>query len=231
MITPSEMGPARGKAAAPLGAQRGVVSLAVPSGEATRERILQLADDLFAEHGYPRVSMRMVAVAAGVTKPALYYHFRSKDALFEECLLAAQRRLGERLRLATAVGGNLRERIVSVSTVLLGETRHHPVRMESDIAEHLDDAARRRLAQGFVEQVMAPITALLAEAVKTGEVRAGTDPAMASAALLGLAMAFLPGPLRDEAGARRAGFGGVAAVDPAVAAPLVAAMVLDGLAG
>ena len=47
----------------------------------TRVRIRQVALELFAEQGYERTSLREIAERLGVTKPALYYHFRSKEEI------------------------------------------------------------------------------------------------------------------------------------------------------
>jgi AcrR family transcriptional regulator len=58
-------------------------------GEATRERILDVALDLFNQRGYEGTSLREIAERLGVTKAALYYHFKSK----EEILLALHLRL------------------------------------------------------------------------------------------------------------------------------------------
>lgn len=51
-----------------------------------RARILSEATQLFAKKGYSATSVREVVEASGCTKPALYYYFRSKDALFLEAL-------------------------------------------------------------------------------------------------------------------------------------------------
>lgn len=51
-----------------------------------RTRILAEATRLFARKGYSATSVREVVEASGCTKPALYYYFRSKDALFLEAL-------------------------------------------------------------------------------------------------------------------------------------------------
>jgi AcrR family transcriptional regulator len=45
----------------------------------TRARIQHVALELFAEHGYERTSLREIAERLGVTKAALYYHFKSKE--------------------------------------------------------------------------------------------------------------------------------------------------------
>ena len=48
----------------------------------TRQRILEIATDLFAEKGYAGTYVREIVEKAGVSKPALYYYFQSKEGLF-----------------------------------------------------------------------------------------------------------------------------------------------------
>ena len=45
----------------------------------TRQRIQDVALELFAEQGYEKTSLREIADRLGVTKAALYYHFRTKE--------------------------------------------------------------------------------------------------------------------------------------------------------
>ena len=45
----------------------------------TRQRIQAVALELFAEQGYDKTSLREIAERLGVTKAALYYHFKSKE--------------------------------------------------------------------------------------------------------------------------------------------------------
>src|SRR5262245_24991530 len=53
------------------------------NGDATRNKILDAAERLFAEHGYTAVSMRSITAEAGVNVAAIHFHFASKEALFE----------------------------------------------------------------------------------------------------------------------------------------------------
>ena len=57
----------------------------------TRQRILDVALDLFTEQGFDGTSLRQIAEQLGVTKAALYYHFESKD----DILMALHMRLHE----------------------------------------------------------------------------------------------------------------------------------------
>jgi AcrR family transcriptional regulator len=45
----------------------------------TRSRAQKVALELFAEQGYEKTSLREIAERLGVTKAALYYHFKSKE--------------------------------------------------------------------------------------------------------------------------------------------------------
>jgi len=49
--------------------------------QTTRDRILDVALDLFVEKGYEKTSLREIAERMGFTKAALYYHFASKSDL------------------------------------------------------------------------------------------------------------------------------------------------------
>ena len=66
-----------------------------------RRQLLNVAVEAFGTSGFHKTSMSALAAAAGVTKPVLYQHFRSKSELFLEVL----RDIGGRLRddLAKAV--------------------------------------------------------------------------------------------------------------------------------
>jgi AcrR family transcriptional regulator len=80
--------PASGHAK-PADQARGAIPAAGPSAEgetvrSTRERILDIALELFNEKGYENTSLREIAERLGTTKAALYYHFeRKQDILLE----------------------------------------------------------------------------------------------------------------------------------------------------
>ncbi|WP_101760213.1 TetR/AcrR family transcriptional regulator [Oceanicoccus sp. KOV_DT_Chl] len=50
--------------------------------KSTAEKILDAAEDLFAEKGYDATSLGDVADVVGIRSPSLYNHFRNKEALY-----------------------------------------------------------------------------------------------------------------------------------------------------
>ena len=53
-----------------------------PSADATRDRIVAAATDLFSERSFDGATTRDIAARAGVTQPLLTYHFHSKEELW-----------------------------------------------------------------------------------------------------------------------------------------------------
>ena len=57
----------------------------------TRERIQDIALERFTTHGYDQTSLREIAEDLGVTKAALYYHFKSKEEILDSMLANVSR--------------------------------------------------------------------------------------------------------------------------------------------
>jgi AcrR family transcriptional regulator len=66
-----------------------------PGKPSPRQRILEVAQDLFYRQGIRSVGVDAIAEAAGTNKMTLYYHFASKDVLIAECMLALAKTFAE----------------------------------------------------------------------------------------------------------------------------------------
>ncbi|MDG2784605.1 TetR/AcrR family transcriptional regulator [Vibrio parahaemolyticus] len=49
----------------------------------TSQNIVEASFKLMAEHGIEKMSLSMIAKEVGISKPAIYYHFSSKEALVD----------------------------------------------------------------------------------------------------------------------------------------------------
>ncbi len=77
----------------------------------TRNRLLCAAVDVFDRKGYAAASVREIVELAGVTKPALYYHFHSKEGLLTAVLDEAARAFERKMDAAITRPGSARERL------------------------------------------------------------------------------------------------------------------------
>ncbi|WP_414902199.1 TetR/AcrR family transcriptional regulator [Sphingomonas flavalba] len=80
--------------------------------EASIERILDAAEQLFAEFGYHGVTLKDVAARVGVSSTLIHYHFNGKESLYEamwarKAPLSARNRLATMRRYAEEVGDNV----------------------------------------------------------------------------------------------------------------------------
>ncbi|WP_236594503.1 MULTISPECIES: TetR/AcrR family transcriptional regulator [Saccharothrix] len=66
---------------------------AEPAKQTRRDQILAAAAELFARHGFHGVGIDDIGAAVGISGPALYRHFRSKDAMLGEMLTSISERL------------------------------------------------------------------------------------------------------------------------------------------
>ncbi len=64
-------------------------------GEATRAALVGAARELFSERGYARVGTNEVVARAGVTRGAMYHHFRDKKDLFRAVYEQTEREIVE----------------------------------------------------------------------------------------------------------------------------------------
>ncbi|MGC1211844.1 MAG: helix-turn-helix domain-containing protein [Micromonospora sp.] len=76
----------------------------------TRERIQAVALELFTEQGYEKTSLREIAERLGVTKAALYYHFKSKDEIVNSLVEDRLHRMDELIAWAQSQPATLATR-------------------------------------------------------------------------------------------------------------------------
>lgn len=84
-----------------------------------RDQILAAAAELFAAHGFHGVGIDDIGAAIGITGPALYRHFRSKDAMLGEMLTNISKELldGGNARVHAATGpGQALDELVAFHT-------------------------------------------------------------------------------------------------------------------
>lgn len=66
-------------------------------GERTAARVMDIAEELFAQQGYEGTSLRQIAAGASIKEPGLYNHFSGKPALYAAVLHRALNPMAEAL--------------------------------------------------------------------------------------------------------------------------------------
>jgi AcrR family transcriptional regulator len=96
------------------------------SSPSSRDKILDVAEALFARRGYAGVGLREVADAAGFGKSSLFHHFRSKTQIYGEVLDRVLQRIGERVGPVVRAGADPVERLERTIGTLVDALAEHP---------------------------------------------------------------------------------------------------------
>lgn len=84
--------------------------------------ILAAAWRVFAAYGYRKTSMQDIAQGAGMSRPALYLHFRNKEEIFRHLVAAYYDTAEAKVRAALAAEGPIAERVVAAVEAQGGDT-------------------------------------------------------------------------------------------------------------
>jgi TetR/AcrR family transcriptional regulator len=151
-----------------------------------REAIMKSAMRVFAKKGYAGASTREICKAAGITKPVLYYHFRSKEHLYQELMIDCFSQQKKTLLRVSKAGGSLRERLVRVLYNDFREVRRDPSQVEMILRTMFapDSEVPSSNCIEEMEQQRKVIAGFFREAVAKGEAQG--DPHLLATALLGI---------------------------------------------
>ena len=151
----------------------------VPS---SREKILDVAEALFARRGYSGVGLREVAEAVGLGKSSLFHHFRGKSQLYFQVLGRVLGRIRDRLAPVLEADADPSQRLERWVDALVDALAEHPssarlllralVEDETPRDDRLPDAAA---AEAILDGLLAGIRRLLREGVARGEFRPVSD--------------------------------------------------------
>jgi TetR/AcrR family transcriptional regulator len=147
-------------------------------GPGARDKLLCAAVELFTARGYAATSVREIVEHAGLTKPALYYHFGSKESIYLEILKGVHLMLGEALSRLSSGDGSTRERLIRFGVGLyeLFEENVSAARFMNAVLWGPPQGAPPFDFHTFHEAVRAAVRRIVEEGIARGELRPA-DPA------------------------------------------------------
>jgi len=174
-----------------------------PRAEETRSRILDAAEECFADQGYDAVGVAEICRRAGVTKGGFYHHFPTKQAVFlallERWLVALDAALAALRTGAPSVPEELLQ-MAGMAQVIFHEARGRlPMFME-----FWNKAARDPAIWEATVHPYRRYTAFFAEIVRAGIAEGSlrpVDPEIAAQAIVSLAVGLVLQGLMDPQGA------------------------------
>ncbi|WP_194398124.1 TetR/AcrR family transcriptional regulator [Microbacterium atlanticum] len=152
-------------------------------GEATRRRLLEAAELVFADQGYHEASIVKITERAGIGLGTFYLYFDSKQSIFEELVLDLNRRVRHSMSEAMAGAASRLEAERAGFAGFFRFTAEHPalyrvVREAEFVSPEVLRTHYTRIVEGY--------EAGLRAAQEAGDVDRGLDPQTTAWALMGM---------------------------------------------
>jgi AcrR family transcriptional regulator len=132
----------------------------LPANE-RRRLVVAAASRLFALHGYANTSLDDVAAEAGITKPIVYRHFRSKKDLHLSLLAQHRDELLRTLAEAMQHPGSLAERVPKAAEAWFAYVESHPYAGAMLFRDTTGDPEVRRFYDEMQATARAAVAALI----------------------------------------------------------------------
>jgi AcrR family transcriptional regulator len=151
-------------------------------GARTRRRLLEAAEQVFAELGYHDASIVKLTEAAGVGQGTFYLYFTGKKEIFDELVLDLNTRVRHAMTEAAAQGTTRAEKERLGFAAFFRFTAEHPalyriIRQAEFVSPESLQRHYERLTSGYVSG--------LRQAMEAGEIEDG-DPELLAWALMGI---------------------------------------------
>jgi len=162
-----------------------------PAPEA-RERLLGAALELFTQRGYAATSVREICLAAGVTKPVLYYYFKNKEGLYLQLMEDCYSQFEALLAAHGSVPGNVRQRVIHFcEDVFTTSLQKLPlVKLIYSIYYGTPQGAPAFNLEQYYDRMLQVISELIQEGISAGELKQGNVNDMVWAALACMSIAI-----------------------------------------
>jgi AcrR family transcriptional regulator len=151
-------------------------------GARTRQRLLEAAEDVFAELGYHEASIVKITEAAGVAQGTFYLYFASKKEIFDELVRDLNRRVRHAMKEASSKGDTrLEQELLGFRAYFRFTAEHRAlyriIRQAEFVSPEMLHYHYERLTEGYIEGLRA--------AVERGEI-AEIDPEVTAWALMAM---------------------------------------------
>ena len=150
---------------------------ALPNKQPSRDKILDVAEALFARRGFAGVGLSEVAEGTGLGKSSLFHHFRSKAQLYAAVIGRILARIETTLLRALAGGGGPMARLDRLMDAFIDELAAHPtharllLRSLFEDDELAGDLPEEQDANETLRRITTSMAQLLREGMTTGVFR------------------------------------------------------------
>lgn len=146
----------------------------------TKRKIFETSMKLFAEKGYDATSIEDITATVGVAKGTLYYHFSSKEEIFNFLIEEGIKLLQNSVDIKTAKLDNYIDKLKAIVLIQIKIVVKYQDFITILLSQFYGKEARNKMCQEYVYRYIQTIEEIVEEGMKQGEIKSGNSKAIAS---------------------------------------------------
>lgn len=146
----------------------------------TKRKIFETAMELFAQKGYDGTSVEEITSLVGVAKGTLYYHFSSKEEIFNFLIEEGMKLLRNSIEIKTSKYSNSIDKIKAVILIQIKIIVKYENLITLVISEMWGKEERNLRCRQYVYDYIKIIEGIVSEGISRNEIYAGDVEAIAS---------------------------------------------------
>ena len=160
----------------------------------TKRKIFETSMKLFAEKGYDATSIEEITATVGVAKGTLYYHFSSKEEIFNFLIEEGIKLLQNSIDIKTE---NYIDKIKAIVLIEIKIVNKYEDFITILLSQFYGKEARNKMCQKHVFEYIGKIEKIVEEGMKKGEIKQG-DPKVIASEIYALIASTLVYKMKNE---------------------------------
>lgn len=146
----------------------------------TKRKIFETSMKLFAEKGYDATSIEEITATVGVAKGTLYYHFSSKEEIFNFLIEEGIKLLQNSIDIKTSKLDNYIDKLKAVVLIQIKIVTKYEDFITILLSQFYGKEARNQMCQKHIYEYINKIEKIVEDGMKVGQIKNGDVKAIAS---------------------------------------------------
>ena len=146
----------------------------------TKRKIFETSMKLFAEKGYDATSIEEITATVGVAKGTLYYHFSSKEEIFNFLVEEGIKLLQNSIDIKTSKFTNYIDKIKAIILIQIKIVVKYEDLITILLSQFWGHETRHQKCQKHILEYVNKIEKIVEKGIKAGEIKQGNPQAIAS---------------------------------------------------
>ena len=145
----------------------------------TKRKIFEIAMKLFSEKGYDATSIEEITATVGVAKGTLYYHFNSKEEIFNFLVEEGMKLLKNSIEIKTSKSKTTKDKIKAIILIQIKGIVKYENMLSIIFSQIYGNESKNKLCQDKVNEYIEVIEKIINEGVEKGEINKCNSKLMA----------------------------------------------------